>query len=180
MDRILCEGINAHSLIVLNPLSFPTCVSHPFRNPSTIDLAIASCGIASKCDVRVPSDLFGSDHHPVEVRINCLVRTVSIFSYKINFTPSQWAEIKQYLCDNGNSISQSIASINPDDLLIQYNTFLELISQSFKTFLPSNPCRNRPRMFDVARTNKGPPPALWWTPECTKAVKTLFYRSILS
>ncbi|KYQ55863.1 hypothetical protein ALC60_05144 [Trachymyrmex zeteki] len=48
----------------------------------------------SLCDTRVLSDFFGSDHLPIEVRVNCLIKIASVFSYKIMLTPLQWSKVK--------------------------------------------------------------------------------------
>ncbi|KYQ60593.1 hypothetical protein ALC60_00347, partial [Trachymyrmex zeteki] len=99
------------------------------RSPTTIDLAMASSSVASLCDAVILSDLFGSDHYPIEVLVNCLVMIANIFSYKIMLTP--WSDITQYLYDNADAIIRIINSINPDDPLTQYNTFFDCVSKSF-------------------------------------------------
>jgi len=111
--RVLCESIDDQHLIILNSMS--TFIPPPPRNPSTIDLTLASPSIASLCDTRIFSDLCRSDHHPIEVLVNYLIKSIKTFSYKLNFTSSQWSEVK-YFNDNAHSsstlLTPTILSLN--------------------------------------------------------------------
>ncbi|KYQ48792.1 hypothetical protein ALC60_12156, partial [Trachymyrmex zeteki] len=69
--------------------SSPIFLSHPLRSPSTIDLIFASPDFAPVCNVLVIQDLFGSDHFPIEVDLNCLVRSSNIFSHRIRLILEQ-------------------------------------------------------------------------------------------
>ncbi|XP_018360461.1 PREDICTED: uncharacterized protein LOC108759487 [Trachymyrmex cornetzi] len=161
---ILLGDMNAH-----HPMWGGTYTS-PTGRLLAQDLAIASSHISPLCDTRILPDLLGSDYHPVEVSVNCLVRTSSVFSCKIKLTKEQWSEVESKLHNMANSISQTIKDINPNDPVSQYNTFMELISTSFEHFSPSKPPPST-KTVRASFTSKGLPPAPWWTPECSSAVK---------
>ena len=131
--RSLKKNITDH-LFLFNLLFSPTFISHPIRillHFTIINLTLAlTSSIASLYDIIVLLDLF-NDHYPIEIQVNCLIKTAKIFSYKI--IPSQWSEAKQYLHDNASTIVQSIDSIGPDPLL-QYDTFCNLVFNSFNTY----------------------------------------------
>ncbi|KYN06782.1 hypothetical protein ALC62_02263 [Cyphomyrmex costatus] len=155
--HMLSKCIDDYHLVILNPPSSPTHVSSSSSSSSTIDLAIASPRISSLCDTRILPDLFGSDHYPVEVQVNCMVRTVAVFSYKIKLSKPQWTEVVHYLHTNAAFISQSIKDIDPDDPVSQHNTFMELVSASYENFSPSKP---PPSSISsrASYTHRGPPP----------------------
>lgn len=86
--RILSKFIDERPLIILNLSTSLTYISFSSFSSSTIDLALASPHVSSICEARVLTDLHGSDHFPIEVSINCKVRTPSI-SHKIKLSEFQ-------------------------------------------------------------------------------------------
>ncbi|XP_018373219.1 PREDICTED: RNA-directed DNA polymerase from mobile element jockey-like [Trachymyrmex cornetzi] len=165
--RIFGKFIDDHHLVILNPPASPTYISFSPPRSSTIDLTIAFC-VSSFCEAQVLSNLHGSDHYPIAVRVNCVVRTSSVFSYKITLTKTQWIEVKGYLRDNFKAILQTINSIH--DPISQYNTFQELIAVSYEHLLSPRPLSTSPTARSPF-TRKGSPPAPWWTPECSEAIR---------
>ncbi|KYN13209.1 hypothetical protein ALC57_14595 [Trachymyrmex cornetzi] len=217
VGRALVECINEQHLVVLNPPSSPTYLSFFPYYTSTINLIIASPHISSFCEALVLPDLHGS-----EVRVNCLVKTTSVFSYKIKLSKTQWEEgvaptpvgviggvqssrdqsgspreeVKHYLINNSKIISQTVNSIPSDDPITQYNTFLALIAVSYERFSPLKPPLHT-RSSRSTPSFRGPPPAPWWTPDCTEAIRNrgsalrvfkhnpsldnyIYYRSVVS
>ncbi|KYN12409.1 hypothetical protein ALC57_15424 [Trachymyrmex cornetzi] len=170
-NPITYSSINLSSILddSFEALGIVLTLNNP-PHSSTLDLAIASPRISPLCNTLILPYLLGSDHFPIMVQVNYLVRTSTVFSYKVTLSKAQRDDMELYLHNNANSISQAVRDINPDDPVSQYNTFMNLISASYERFSPSKPPPST-KTSRASFTKKGPPPTPWWTPDCTTAVR---------
>jgi len=68
-DELLYRSYESTNLVLLNDGSC-THISPPGLSNSTIDLSLATCGLAPLCEFFVEPDSYDSDHFPINILIN--------------------------------------------------------------------------------------------------------------
>jgi len=86
--KFLYRNYESYNFVLLNDGSC-THVSPPGLSNSTIDLALATCGLAPLCEFSVEPETYGSDHFPINVLISETALFVRRFHYKLKLNRRQ-------------------------------------------------------------------------------------------
>ncbi|XP_024883727.1 uncharacterized protein LOC112462272 [Temnothorax curvispinosus] len=114
----------------------------------------------------------GSDHRPIIAYVNRQVRSVKVFSYKHKLSKEQWRNFTSILQSRAKDLEAEVLEISDKELLQQYRVFFNQVDNVLSEFSP--PARDSVSLKHRKKdgTHTGPPPAPWWTKECSEAVQT--------
>lgn len=128
--RRLAKTIDDHNWTILNEEG-PTLVTRPGMRESTIDLALASPGLATLCSSLIVDDSWGSDHHPIVTHIWGKAKFRGSFTYKWILKPQQLREFSS-LCCNDTFSTEDLQGLGAVD---NYTAFTEYLHKLYN-FIP--------------------------------------------
>jgi len=163
--ELLYRSYESTNLVLLNDGSC-THISPPGLSNSTIDLSLATCGLAPLCEFSVEPDSHGSDHFPVNILINETAPSVRRFYYKLKLNRKQ-LDALHCLLDRESAgfeevIFPPLSSLNP---LEKYSKFCSVLMGVIASVASVG-------VPDSAGgiSGRSPVPAPWWSLKCSEAV----------
>lgn len=147
---ILAEALESTDLIVINDYN-ATRITPPNQPLSIVDLSIVSSGLATKCEYEVLLDSMGSDHFPINIRVNSFTKYNKIVpSTKWKDNLADWNIFESYL-ESSLSIPENLS------LSEQYEKLLNAISDAATIAIPIK----KPFNPSIALP-------IWWDDECIR------------
>lgn len=128
---------------------------------SAPDISLASPSVAINSLWRVLEDPRGSDHYPIFISLGGLPLYKCSTRPKIRVNKVKWSVFSTELDQRCLNIE-----VNRDNFLQMYDNMIDIIKDSLRVSGARVP--NGDGSDDVSRD---PPPAIWWTPECSEKIE---------
>lgn len=153
--QLLADHLIASDLCLLNDCSATRVPDHNRHKPTAIDISMISSSLYSSTEWEVCTDTLGSDHFPIQVRLNDVSPSCSMETeLKYNYKKANWEAFRRCL-DNADYHVE--ASVTVDE---QYEALRRVILAAANKAIPRK--RQKPTKF---------PPNPWWNSQCEEAVR---------
>lgn len=152
--KYLVNFFNTNSLHTLND-SIPTHI-HPNGTCNLLDLTISNNKFLPKLQCTVLNDTLGSDHYPINIKLNHPLIPEQFIIEKYNYKNADWKAFKR-------TAFLPLDKIQNDDNDIFYNNIIKAIQQIADETIPKI-------IHDSNSTNKRRKLVPYWTEKCKEAV----------